>query len=827
MNLTAAEYAQLRELFAAALETDEAGRAALLREHGKLAPLVEEMLAADAAGHALLDGGAAEMAGELLEQAGGPRMCGPYELREVMGEGGSGVVYRGWRADLGAFAAIKLLRDAWVSPERRERFAREQRTLAPLQHPGIVKLLDAGLTADGTPWFAMELVEGTPLTRYAEEAGLGLEGRLRMFGQVCAAVQYAHEAAILHRDLKPSNILIDRTGAPRLLDFGIARQLDGTGAEVTRPEMRMMTPAYAAPEQKRGEALGIYTDVYALGVILRELVAETAAGKTARTELEAICGKAAHAEPGQRYRSVDGLARDVVRYLAGEALEARPDTAWYRTGRFLRRHRGKVAALAVLAAAAGASGAYFTWQLRVSRDAAVAAALRAQRIQGFLTTLLEGGDAEAGPARGLTVETLIERGVREAGLLAHEPGVQGEVLETLGRMTAKLGRHEAAAKLLEQAVEKNRGGAREIGSLSALAQVKGELGEFDAAQGLAERAVAEAVRRLRDDDDLRIGASETLGGVLTERGKYKEAVATLRPALARREASGEPAAIAAAATALASAHFYAGELDESRELNLRALAARKQAHGERHPLVADCWLNLGAIEFERGRYGEAERYYRQVLEVKREWYGARHPATASAQTMLGRALVYQDRHGEARVLLEEALATQRAVFGGDHPNVASALNDLGNIFVGEGKYAEADRSYGQMEEIYRRTRGDGHYLVATAMSNRANVRLRMGDAAGAERILRDVIGRYTRALSAEHPNTAIARIRLGRALLRQKRYRETIAESGGGYELLGKQAKAPVSWLQGARQDLAAAHGALGETELAERFRREHAEAGK
>jgi serine/threonine-protein kinase len=232
-------------------------------------------------------------------------------------------------------------------------------------------------------------------------------------------------------------------------------------------------------------------------------------------------------------------------------------------------------------------------------------------------------------------------------------------------------------------------------------------------------------------------------------------------------------------------------------------------------------VSLGAIEFDTGRYKEAEQYYRQALEVKQAWYGPDHPETASAQTMLGRALVYQKRYEEARSLLEKALATQTRVFGEKHTRVASTLNDLGNIFVAEQKWAEAEQCYRRMEDAYRASRGDEHYLVATALSNRANVYLRQGQAAKAEKMLRDVVARYTRALSPEHVNTGIARIRLGRSLVRQKLWREAAGETRAGYEILQRQAKAPVSWLQGAREDLAVAYAALGDRAEADRFQRE------
>src|SRR6266704_2435498 len=236
------------------------------------------LLEEDARGDSLLDRDVAHVAGQVLEQRIPPALLdqdfGPYRMKRVLGEGGMGVVYLAERADLGSVAAIKILLDAWLSPDRRERFASEQRTLAQLNHPSIARLYDADTLPDGTPWFAMEYVEGVPLTEYCSRRQSPIEERLKLVRSVCEAVQYAHSHAVIHRDLKPSNILVQPDGMVKLLDFGIAKQLDprDTPQDQTRTGLSLMTPAYAAPEQIRGEYVGIYTDVYALGVMLYELL---------------------------------------------------------------------------------------------------------------------------------------------------------------------------------------------------------------------------------------------------------------------------------------------------------------------------------------------------------------------------------------------------------------------------------------------------------------------------------------------------------------------------------------------------------------------------
>jgi len=300
------------------------------------------------------------------------REFGPYRIMRVLGEGGMGVVYLAERSDLGSLAAIKILRDAWLSPARRQRFAAEQRTLAKLNHPSIARLYDADTLPDGTPWFVMEYVEGSPLNQYCHEHGSPIEERLRLVRAVCEAVQYAHGHGVIHRDLKPSNILVKADGSLRLLDFGIAKQLQDAPIDQTRTGLRLLTPAYAAPEQVRGEATNVQTDIYSLGVILYELIAgrlpfdlshktaaeaaeivvtqnpEKACGLS--RDLKVMCQTAMHREPGRRYTSADALIRDIDHYLKQEPLEARADSAVYKLVKYLRRNWQVAAAAAVMLA---------------------------------------------------------------------------------------------------------------------------------------------------------------------------------------------------------------------------------------------------------------------------------------------------------------------------------------------------------------------------------------------------------------------------------------------------------------------------------------------
>jgi serine/threonine protein kinase/tetratricopeptide (TPR) repeat protein len=374
----------MQSLFHGALDLPEAERRPFLKtscvDDQSLMGDVLAMLEEDASATSLLNRDVAQVAREVLGDAAHAafREFGPYRIKSILGEGGMGVVYLAEREDLGIQVAIKILRDAWLSPARRERFASEQRTLAQLNHPSIARLYDADTWPDGTPWFVMEYVDGLQLTDYCSYHKCCIEERLRLFRALCEAVQYAHGHAVIHRDLKPSNILVKSDGSVRLLDFGIAKHLDPVVQPVDRTGtgVRLMTPAYAAPEQIRGERAGIHTDVYSLGVILYELLsgrlpfdisrmtpAEAATAITAGTpakpssaaraagtrsaswtDLDVLCLTAMNKDPNRRYQSVEAFVRDLDHYLKQEPLEARPDSLGYTAAKFVRRNWEAVSA---------------------------------------------------------------------------------------------------------------------------------------------------------------------------------------------------------------------------------------------------------------------------------------------------------------------------------------------------------------------------------------------------------------------------------------------------------------------------------------------------
>jgi TolB-like protein/predicted Ser/Thr protein kinase/tetratricopeptide (TPR) repeat protein len=394
--MDSARWQKVQAFFHEALELPEAQRRGFLEAQCQDDPgLVGEVLVLldeDARGDSLLDRDIAQAADQVFNEPDATSLpfkeFGPYRIIRELGEGGMGVVYLAARMDLGNMVALKILREAWASPARRQRFESEQRTLAKLIHPSIARLYDAGTLSDGTPWFVMEYVDGVPLTEYCRERDCTVEERLKLFRAVCEAVEYAHQHGVIHRDLKPSNILVRADGAVRLLDFGIAKQIDaGTQAsKLTRTGMHLLTPAYASPEQIRGEAVGVASDVYSLGVILYELLAgrlpfdvtektpaeaanlivmedpvkpsaivRRSSGKGAtRTgswaDLDVLCLTAMHKEQRRRYASVKALVGDLDHYLKHEPLEAHPDSPAYVAAKFLRRNWVAVSVAAMVAA---------------------------------------------------------------------------------------------------------------------------------------------------------------------------------------------------------------------------------------------------------------------------------------------------------------------------------------------------------------------------------------------------------------------------------------------------------------------------------------------
>jgi len=827
---------------------------------------VQAMLEADSKGNSLLDRDMANVAQQMLAADSASPVAkefGPYVVKQLLGEGGMGVVYLAERKDLGNLVAIKILRDAWLSLARRERFASEQRMLAQLNHPSIARLYDADTLPDGTPWFVMEYVEGMPITDYCQKYNCSIERRLQLFRQVCEAVQYAHAHAVIHRDLKPSNIFVKPDGGVRLLDFGIAKQIEtlDSSADQTRTVMRMMTPAYASPEQISGGNVGVQADVYSLGVILYELLADrlpfdfsnlapveaaaiiaghepgkpstkaqslsTTVSKTAWADLDVLGLTAMHKDLQRRYRSAEALIRDINHYLSHEPLEAQPDTMRYRTGKFIRRNWREVSAVVAVFVLVAALSIFFTWRVTKVRNAALAEAARTQRIQHFMNNVFQGGDRIAGPAADVKVVDLIDSGVREAQALNSDPKVQTELLYDFAGIYQKLGKLDQAESLFQTTLEQRKilygADSPEVAeNLVAMGMLRADQSRLDDAERLTRQGLEMAARHQEPNHPGVVTSTLALGRVLGERGSYDEAIHLLESAVRVQSAPGVATAdLAASLSALADANYNAGHYDVCVPLYQRVLEMHRQIYGPTHPLVAGDLGSLASVQIDMGYYAEAEKFDRQALTVTEAYYGKDSPKTANDLTSLGRALQYERKYDEAEALLQRALAIQEKAYGPSHSNVADALNELGNIASMREHLDDAEAKFRRVVEIYRSVYGDNHYMVAIALSNVASVRMDKKDYVQAEKIYRDVVRRFTESLSADNVNTGIAHIKLGRTLLREKKFKESQVESLAGYDVLIKQTSPSTSFLNAARKDLAAAYDGLNQPDKAVRFRAE------
>jgi len=821
------------------------------------------MLEQDAKGRSLLDGGLPPVAHSLLQPVDlhAENALGPYRIVRPLGEGGMGIVYLAEREDIGSLVAIKLLRDGLLSPDRRQRFASEQKTLARLEHPLIAQIHDAGTLDDGTPWFVMEYVDGKPITEYCREHGCSIDERLRLFRSVCEALQYAHRQAIIHRDLKPSNILVKADGTVKLLDFGIAKQLRGDDPQAvqTRTAFRPMTLPYASPEQIRGDSLGTQSDVYSLGVILYELLSEqlpfdfsnlSAAeaeqtilqrepeppsavavrkggahpGKAAWSELDVLCLTAMHKDSERRYRSAEALIRDIDHYRKGEPLEARPDSVRYRLGKFVRRNRRVLAATAAVSAIFIALVVFFVVRLARARTAALAEATRTQRIERFMLNLFDGGDKTVGPAGSLRAVTLLDRGVENARTLNAEPAVQAELYQTLGNMYQKLGKYDQADSLLRSSLDRRKAIAGTdsqdfADSLVALGALRLDQGQLAEAEKLVREGLAIDRRRLSPQDPSIAKATSALGRIQEERGAYNDAVKTLDEAIRLQSAKNENTTdLSESINELATAHYYLGHLAVADSLYRRGLAMDRQLYGAVHPRVADDFYNMGLVQHDLGNDHQAEQDYRRALEIKQSWYGKEHPDTALIMAAVGQALIYQGRYDEAAGVLEEALAIQERIFGKVHPQVAMGLNILGMLELRRGHLSEAEKDFTRMADINRAVYDDRHYLVGIALMNLGEVYLEEKDVARAERSYREALARFAEKLPPGHPNAAIAQVRLGHTLVLEHQYKEAEGHLLIGYEVLSKLPGPQTSRIQNARKDLAAVYEALNQPDEAKKF---------
>ncbi len=672
---------------------------------------------------------------------------GPYRLIRELGRGGMGSVWLAERSDgsLKRQVALKLPHSSLPQKQLAERFSRERDILAGLAHPHIARLYDAGVSAEGRPWLALEYVEGQPIHDYCRNQALDLRARLALFQQVLAAVQYAHGQLVVHRDLKPGNILVTAEGQVRLLDFGIAKLLvDGEAKETELTQLggRALTPQYAAPEQILGQPIGTAADIYALGVVLYQLLADSlpyrlkrdtrgdleqaildtdpalpsqaapaqvAWRKRLRGDLDTIVLKALKKIPAERYATAAAFAEDIERYLKGEPVLAQPDSAGYRAKKFLARHRLGVAAAALVVVALATGLAVALWQAEVAREHAETArkeARTAQAVKEFMQGIFLANSAQQGDplkARQTTARELLDIGAAKIDqALADAPEAKLEMLQIYSELYSQLLLADKATEFAERrlALMREREGAASLSLVEALvpfaivrrSQWIDDPRQWSALQEVMaildrrggespfHRSVAlAAAAEYWADRDFRRGLGDARRAMAVYRGLEDFNTNAKRTAVIELLAGNHAEARIIAQDGLDQGRAYAAEM------------RRQGRAGQGDLLYVPLLLDLFAeAEWGLDNLAAAESRWRAALEAALATYGAVDPDTARIQSRLASFLLTTDRVTEAQPLIDQAAATLAGGRPGDRTKLRyEALVALGHVQADAGQHQAA------------------------------------------------------------------------------------------------------------------------------------------
>jgi tetratricopeptide (TPR) repeat protein len=713
--------AALAEHFERLVDLEPAARAAAL---AALDPVLRERLqrlfAAESADHDPIAAAIAAAAGAPLSHAG--QRLGAWRIVREIGAGGMGTVFLAERAD-GQFSqqtAIKLIR-GFATEDGRRRLRQERQILSALDHPNIARLLDGGETPDGQPWVAMEYVEGRELLDHVAHARLDLDARLQLFDRIAAAVQHAHQRLVVHRDIKPRNVLVRADGEPRLLDFGVAKLVDlgaDTGGRDT--STRVWTPGYASPEQRRGAAVTTVTDVFSLGILLRELLAGRRVPDEAPqalpqgfevlspdADMRGAIGKATADDPAQRYASVEAFRDDLRRYRERRPLRAARDTVGYRLRKFLARHRLACG----LAMAAIVACALFVWRLdaerqraltaeRVAEASSVAAqrsADNANRTLGFVVGLFEGASPEFTLGRTVTPRMLVDEArARLEAEFAGDPQARRTLEAALGEIYFELGESGLAVDLLRKATEGVEPASRQdelwlAGALAVLGQALAPLEELASARAAAQRAFELFGRWATGDPALALRAAKSRMSAAYYGEDTAGTIAAAREVidLARTLPVAPADDVAGARLLLSDALLQSRDLPAADRESATLLADLERDLPELHPMIVSTMRHRAMVLAALGRYGDAQALLQRGIERRQRLAGGNDDQTARFLNDLSIVLNDAGRFRASLVALEQSIAIDERRLGPDTAASAVGLANLGSLQESVGEYPQA------------------------------------------------------------------------------------------------------------------------------------------
>jgi len=774
----ATQFLQIRALFDQLCELSKAERENALASCGAPPEIIARVRALLAREADATQGTAAPIAGLLSSLAGveslppGTRL-GAWTLTRQIGAGGMGTVYQAERSD-GHFqqtAAIKLLRGV-PSPAALQFLARERQILAGLAHPNIARLFDGGETPSGQPYLVMEYLEGVPLDRYCTQQALPIAAVLGLLIQICDAVSFAHSRLVVHCDLKPSNILVDASGRPWLLDFGIARLL-GSELSEGRPSSisqraRAFTPGFASPEQEAGGQVTTASDVYSLGRLL-EVLTEA---RSHDAELRAIVAKAVQAQASARYDSVAALSQDLQRYLKREALQAVPATLGYR-GRKLLQRRWPVALAAAIFALTVLG---FALQLVAERDRALSAQESAQQVSEFLVSVFEQADPDVNRGNAITARDLLDNGVRRIdALAAADASAQAQLYEALGRIYQNLGLTDPALSLYQRALtahEQLREPqlARRLGLYRRLADTYENKGDMDVAQTFLTQAqsLLDAHPELPRRELALLLRSRA--NHLQQRGDAAAAARELTRVFAILEKIGEAdTEIYAQTLQLRSASLLElGKPSEALVVLKRAYAIRRKVLGEEHTQTAFTLGQIGRAQRDLGDKTAALKTLNAVMDMRLRVLGPRHPDIAQSANELANFYHDEVNVAEAERYYRMALDINRSSGGEQSVSTTFVLNNLAILLESAGRFEEAEPLYRESIAIRRKHAGkDDGLRVVKAEQNYAVLLSKLSRYDEAIPLFENAIALRIAELGPDHLDTHIARANLNSARYQQ------------------------------------------------------------